>query len=89
MKFAFIGAHAAEFHITTMCRVLLVSKAGYYAWVKRPPRARAEALSTLRNRFSTAHRPLQNLHLETDARADVYLTNRSPLLDVGSTADAS
>ncbi len=43
MKFAFIGAHAAEFHITTMCRVLEVSKAGYYAWVNRPPSARADA----------------------------------------------
>ena len=41
MRFTFIADHTFEFHVTTMCRVLTVSKAGYYAWVKRPPSARA------------------------------------------------
>jgi transposase InsO family protein len=36
MRFAFIQAHAKIWHVVTMCRVLEVSKAGYYAWVKRP-----------------------------------------------------
>jgi putative transposase len=37
MRFAFIQIHAKQFHIITMCHVLVVSRAGYYAWVERAP----------------------------------------------------
>jgi putative transposase len=36
MRFAFVQAHARIWHIRTMCRVLEVSRAGYYAWCARP-----------------------------------------------------
>lgn len=55
MRFAFILDHAAEYHITTMCRVLTVSKAGYYAWVKRPPSARVAADAQLAAEITVIH----------------------------------
>jgi putative transposase len=55
MRFAFIQAHAAQHHVTTMCRVLKVSKAGYYAWVTRGPSARAAEDGQLAEEIKVIH----------------------------------
>ena len=39
MKFAFIQAEKAELGVGRLCRALGVSRAGFYAWQRRPPSA--------------------------------------------------
>ena len=41
MKYRFINEHRHEYKVTTMCRVLKVARAGYYAWPHQPDSNRA------------------------------------------------
>lgn len=47
MKFEWIEKHAVEFDVQAMCAVLGVSRAGYYAWQKRPRSRREMANAAL------------------------------------------
>jgi len=47
MRFAFIAAEKACYPVALMCRVLQVSRSGYYAWCKRPPAPRTLQDQTL------------------------------------------
>jgi transposase InsO family protein len=42
MRFRFIERYAQQFSVSVMCKVLGVSRAGYYAWRKRRPSERQE-----------------------------------------------
>jgi putative transposase len=55
MRFAFIQAHAGIWHVRTMCRVLEVSKAGYYAWRARPMCARRQTDQALTTQLRVLH----------------------------------
>jgi hypothetical protein len=50
-----MSANQASFPIAAMARVLSVSKAGYYAWLQRPPSAHATADAALLKRIKTVH----------------------------------
>lgn len=50
-----MSVNQACFPIATMARVLGVSRAGYHAWLRRPPSARAVADEALLKRVRTVH----------------------------------
>ena len=54
-RFRFIDAEKACFPIAFMCRRLSVSVSGYYAWLKRPPSARAVADARLSTTIHLIH----------------------------------
>jgi transposase InsO family protein len=55
VKYACIRQHEGQFAIVLMCRVLAVSRAGYYAWRQRPPSPRAQRDTELRVRIRAIH----------------------------------
>ena len=56
MKFAFIHAEKASFPIAPMCRLLGVTRQGYYAYAGRPPPEQRPAELTLRAEVARVHR---------------------------------
>ena len=55
MKFAFVQRHATDHAVKTLCCVLQVSKADYYAWTQRAPSARAAADAVLSEQIRVIH----------------------------------
>ncbi len=55
MKYAFIQAHDQEFRIQRMCRVLAVSRSGYYGWRARPLSPRSQANRQLVDEIRRVH----------------------------------
>jgi putative transposase len=50
--FRFIEAEKANFPTNVMCEVLEVSKAGFYAWRRRPPSDRAQRDAVILDKIS-------------------------------------
>lgn len=55
MRFAFIGAEKAHFPVAALCRVLGVTRQGYYAFVKRGESRRAQSDRALQQRIAQVH----------------------------------
>jgi putative transposase len=54
-RFRFIDAEKATYPIALLCRVLGVSRAGYYGWRRRPPSSRAAADAALSATIRAIH----------------------------------
>jgi putative transposase len=55
VKYAFVAAHCPQFRIASMCRVLKVSRSGYYEWRSRAPSAHALADQALLPKIRHLH----------------------------------
>lgn len=55
MKFRFVHAYRETFRVGMMCRVLKVSRSGYYAWCRRGPSQREQADTQLVERIRAVH----------------------------------
>ena len=55
MKFALIAARDVAFPVSAMCRVLGVTRSGFYAWQKRPRPARAKSDAQLAATVAAVH----------------------------------
>jgi transposase InsO family protein len=55
VKYGFIAEHRKQFPVRSMCRMLEVSRAGYYAWSVRSPSARVRCDLMLLGRIRQVH----------------------------------
>ncbi|MBX3260097.1 MAG: IS3 family transposase [Labilithrix sp.] len=55
MKFAFIASKEVAFPVLAMCKVLGITRSGFYAWKKRPRSARAQVDAQLAVEIAATH----------------------------------
>jgi putative transposase len=61
-RFAFIDREKALYDVTVLCRLLKVSRSGFYAWGRRPPSARAVADAILTEQIRTAFKDNRKIY---------------------------
>lgn len=80
MKFAFIQAEKAVFPVTVLCRVLGVSRAGFYAAQRRPVAPRVTADQRLAVQIATIHRESRRCYgsprVHAELQAQGHCTSR-------------
>ena len=81
MKYAFMAAHEQEFSLKRMCRVLRVSRSGYYAWKRRTPskreRANQELLVQIQAAYQLSRRTYGSPRVHAYLRRKGYICGRN------------
>jgi putative transposase len=62
VKFAFVKEHRQRWPVAAMCRVLRVSRSGFFAWLKRPPSRRQRRQQELIEKIKAAHQENRELY---------------------------
>jgi putative transposase len=62
MRYGFMEEHRDTFRVKSMCRVLRVSRSGYYAWRRRTPSARQKANELLLEHIREAHSKSRSIY---------------------------
>lgn len=71
MKFRAIEALAGRYPIAPMCRLLQVSRSGFYAWQQRPPSAREMANRRLSKEIRTIHHEVNGIYGHRRIKAEL------------------
>jgi putative transposase len=86
VKFAFIDAEKAHHSVSALCRVLGVSRSGYYAWRERPPSTRQQQDEVLAEAARRAHVRSRGTYgsprIHADLRADGHRVGRKRVVRV-------
>jgi transposase InsO family protein len=81
VKYSFILSQVSLFSVRMMCRVLQVSVAGYYAWIKRPASATRQRRQALAQEIQAIHTEVKRrygsprIHAELRARGHACSVN--------------
>jgi hypothetical protein len=87
--FEFIDAEKAHFPISLLCRIVGVSKSGYYAWKSRPPSKRSREDAALTNKSREVHQRSRETYGRIPAGARRAARSRGTLRpQASSSADA-
>lgn len=71
MRFLAIEALACRYPIAPLCRLLRVSRSGFYAWRQRPPSAREMENRRLSQKIRTIHHEVNGIYGHRRIKAEL------------------